>query len=114
MILVDAKVNGSPCKMIFDTGAGICMFTADQAAKVGMAPPPNAPTIPIMGVGGGSTAQLGTVSTLRLGTLELKDIQCAIGGKSVAPYPLLGQTFFRDFHYSIDSVNKIIHLSKSK
>ncbi|HEY9734490.1 MAG TPA: retropepsin-like aspartic protease [Drouetiella sp.] len=114
MIVVEAKVNGTPCKMIFDTGAGTCLFTSDQAAKVGMVPPANAPVIPIQGVGGGSSAQIYSINSLRLGTLEVKDVPCAVGGKSVAPYPLLGQTFFRDFQYSIDSSNRIIHLSKSK
>lgn len=114
MIVVEAKLNGVPCKMIFDTGAGICFFTSEQAAKVGISPPPNAQVIPVQGVGGGSSAQMGSIGTLRLGTLEVKDVPCAIGGKSVAPYPLLGQTFFREFQYSIDSANKVIHLSKSK
>lgn len=114
MIVVEAKLNGVPCKMIFDTGAGTCFFTSEQAAKVGISPPPNAQVIAVQGVGGGSSAQMGSVNSLRLGTLEVKDVPCAIGGKSVAPYPLLGQTFFRDFQYSIDSANKIIHLSKSK
>lgn len=113
-IIVEAKLNGAPCKMIFDTGAGICFFTSDQAAKVGVFPPANAPVIAVAGVGGGSTAQMGSINTFRLGTLELKDVPCAIGGKSVAPYPLLGQSFFRDFQYSVDSANKVIHLSKSK
>ncbi|MBS1957277.1 MAG: retropepsin-like domain-containing protein [Cyanobacteria bacterium SZAS-4] len=113
-IIVEAKLNGAPCKMIFDTGAGICFFTSDQAAKVGVFPPANAPVIAVAGVGGGSSAQMGSIGTFRLGTLELKDVPCAIGGKSVAPYPLLGQSFFRDFQYSVDSANKVIHLSKSK
>lgn len=114
MIVVEAKLNGQPCKMIFDTGAGMCFFTSEQAAKVNIAPPPNAQVIPVVGVGGGSSAQLGSISSFRLGTLELKDIPCAIGGKSIAPYPLLGQSFFRDFQYTIDSANKVIHFSKSK
>lgn len=114
MIVVEAKVNGAPCKMIFDTGAGICFFTSEQAAQVGVTVPANAPVIPVQGVGGGSTAQMAAIGTIRLGTLEVKNVQCAIGGKSVAPYPLLGQTFFREFQYSIDSANKVIHLSKSK
>ncbi len=113
-IIVEAKLNGTPCKMIFDTGAGICFFTSDQAAKVGVFPPANAQAIAVSGVGGGSSAQMGAISSFRLGTLELKDVPCAIGGKSVAPYPLLGQSFFRDFQYSVDSANKVIHFSKSK
>ncbi len=114
MIIVEAKLNGQPCKMIFDTGAGMCFFTAEQAYKVGVTVPANSVAIPVQGVGGGSTANLATISSFKLGPIELKDVQCAVGGKSVAPYPLLGQTFFREFQYTIDSANKIIHLSRSK
>ena len=114
MIIVEAKLNGQPCKMIFDTGAGMCFFTSEQANKVGVTVPANSVAIPVQGVGGGSTANLATISSFRLGPIELKDVQCAVGGKSVAPYPLLGQTFFREFQYTIDSANKIIHLSRSK
>ncbi len=114
-IIVEAKLNGAPLQDDFRYwGREMCYFTSEQAAKVGMVPPANAQVIPVAGVGGGSTAQLAAISSFRLGTLELKDVPCAIGGKSMAPYPLLGQTFFRDFQYSIDSANKVIHFSKSK
>jgi clan AA aspartic protease (TIGR02281 family) len=113
-IIVEAKLNGQPCKMIFDTGAGICFFTSEQAAKVGIVLPANAPNVALQGVGGGAAAQVGTINSFKLGTIELKEVQCAIGGRSMAPYPLLGQTFLRGYQYTIDSANKIIHLSKSK
>ncbi|HEY9676896.1 MAG TPA: retroviral-like aspartic protease family protein [Drouetiella sp.] len=111
-IIVEAKINGTPCKMIFDTGAGSCYFTAEQAAAAGIQVGADAKQIPIQGVGGGSTASLTRISSFRLGTIEEKDVVAAVGGKSVAKYPLLGQTFIRDYQYSIDSANKVIHFSR--
>jgi clan AA aspartic protease (TIGR02281 family) len=113
VIVIEAKINGNPCKMIFDTGASVCFFTPDQAVRFGVDVPANAQVVPIYGVSGNTTAQVCPIHSLKLGPLEGKEVICAIG-KSVSPLPLLGQSFFKQYEYTIDHANKVIHFTKPK
>jgi clan AA aspartic protease (TIGR02281 family) len=113
VIVIEAKTNGQPCKMIFDTGASVCFFTPEQAARAGIDIPVDAQVIPITGVSGNTTAQVCPIHDLKVGPLDAKDVTCAIG-KSVAALPLLGQSFFKPYQFTIDYANKVIVFTKPK
>jgi aspartyl protease family protein len=110
-IIIEAKINGQLCKMIFDTGASVCFFTPEQAARSGINVPADAQVIPIYGVSGNTAARVCPIPDIKVGPLDEKDVACAIG-KSAAPMPLLGQSFFKAYKYTIDSTNKVIVFTK--
>jgi clan AA aspartic protease (TIGR02281 family) len=111
-LLVDAYVNNRPCKMIFDSGAGVCTFGIDKAKELGIYVPPGGPTDVSHGVGGdGSVGTWKSTITLRVGQIEKKNFPVAILENSGLE-PLLGQTFYREFNISVDNAAKSISFSK--
>ncbi|MBK7838746.1 MAG: hypothetical protein IPJ49_13905 [Candidatus Obscuribacter sp.] len=49
------------------------------------------------------------VRTIKLGPIEKRDFEIDVVASSNMPHPLLGQTFFGDYQYTIDYDNKLIH-----
>jgi clan AA aspartic protease (TIGR02281 family) len=114
LFLIDAYVNGRPMKMFFDTGAEGCAFGKNNLADAGVQGPTGNPTGMAHGVGsGGGQAVWDLNIDLKVGTIERRGfpvmVQSNMGG-----YPLLGQSFFQDFTYTIDNGAKSIHFVKKR
>lgn len=100
-MVVDAYVNNRPIKMIFDTGAEAVVFGKNHLAELGIAPPKGEPTGLSFGVGEGGAQSAWTGSaTVKLGQIEKRNCPIAVH-ENMPTMPLLGQTFFKDFQYSI-------------
>jgi len=111
--LVNAEVNGKPCEMIFDTGAGVCFFTFGQLQKVGI----DIDSLPsvnssVVGIGGNAAAKMFHLREIKLGPVQGTEVETAVSNRAMAPYPLLGQSFFRAYEFTIDSNAKVIRFSK--
>lgn len=111
-MVVNATVNNRPVKMLFDTGAEICTFGKNHLKELGLPQPTDAPSEKSTGIGGRqTTASWKMEADIAVGSLRKQ--QCAI---SVLEYmegePLLGQNFFRDFNYTIESSANCIHFTK--
>jgi clan AA aspartic protease (TIGR02281 family) len=112
--IVDVYVNGRPMKMIFDTGASICAFGKNNLSAVGIAPPSGKPTGAVVGVGeGGEQATWDMEVDLKLGPIERRHFPIAVQNQ-LGLHPLLGQTFFQDFTYTIDNGAQSIHFVKKR
>lgn len=100
-MIVDAYVNNRPIKMIFDTGADGCAFGKNHLRELGIAMPTGQPHFKAQGVGdGGSQDGWNVPATVRVGNIERK---MQIGVQDNLPMnPLLGQTFYQDYTYTID------------
>lgn len=100
-LMVDAYVNNRPVKMIFDTGAEGIVFGKNNLQELGIPAPEGAPVGKSRGVGSGGEQQVWmTMATVKVGQIERKN--CPILVQEYMPtMPLLGQTFFKDFYYSI-------------
>ncbi|MBA4074779.1 MAG: hypothetical protein C0508_07030 [Cyanobacteria bacterium PR.023] len=112
--ILDAYVNGRPMKMLFDTGAEDCAFGKDNLAAAGVAGPTGKPTGTAHGVGdGGAQATWDMRVDLKVGTIERKNFEIGVQD-SMNGYPLLGQTFFQDFTYTIDNGAHSIHFVRKR
>ncbi len=112
--ILDAYVNGRPMKMLFDTGAEDCAFGKDNLAAAGVAGPTGKSTGTAHGVGdGGAQATWDMRVDLKVGTIERKNFEIGVQ-ENMNGYPLLGQTFFQDFTYTIDNGAHSIHFVKKR
>jgi aspartyl protease family protein len=108
-IVVQAQVNGRNCPMIFDTGATVCAFSGAQVATLGIAIPEDARIGTVQGVAGLSRASIFPVSSIKLGPIEKRDFDIEVLQNAQLPLPLLGQTFYGDWQFTIDYEGKCIH-----
>ncbi|MBS1989867.1 MAG: retroviral-like aspartic protease family protein [Cyanobacteria bacterium SZAS LIN-3] len=99
---LDVYLNGRVVRMILDTGApGICIGK-EQMEQIGLKPP----TGPADGTTGGSSNDeqvktWNTTATVRVGQIERRNFPVEVLETNHAR-PLLGQTFFKDFEYTVD------------
>lgn len=107
-MIVDGTVNGAGVKMIFDTGAESCVFPPGILRRLGIALPTGAPDTQIMGVGKATSIPAWIIRVnLKVGRMQKDNFPITVADMPV-PHPLLGQQFFRDFTYSVDSSNNTI------
>lgn len=100
-MIVDAYINNRLIKMVFDTGADDCAFGKNHLRELGIAPPTGKPHFKAHGVGdGGGQDGWNIPATVKVGSIERK---MTIGVQEHLPTePLLGQTFYQDYTYTID------------
>lgn len=107
-LVVTVDVNGKKCQMYFDTGAESITFTRDQAKSLGLNIPDDAEQGTNIGVGGTTASVSFPVQRMRMGPIEKSDIQVTVIEQGKMPKPLLGQTFYGGWQYTIDNQNKLI------
>ena len=107
-IEVDALVNGHPLKFDFDTGAERCLLTPVQLKQLGLPMPTGSPSGYGAGIGQTKPIPVWHINVdLKVGHIERRNFPVLV---SCVPMevPLLGQDFYRDFEYSIDTASKTI------
>ena len=100
--IVDALVNNRSTKMVFDTGAEMCVFGKNQLREMGIPARTGPPAG--QGSGVGSSGSIDTWFTnvdLKVGQIDRKNFRIAVH-ENLPTMPLLGQTFYRDFQFTID------------
>ena len=111
-MIVDAKINGKSYPCIFDTGAhGIC-FSKKALKDLNISVPADATMGRSAGVGGTTTDWRFCVGSISLGPIVKKDIEVSVVDESGVEEPLIGQTFFDDYQYTVDYDHKIIQFLK--
>ncbi len=101
-IKLKVEINGRPIEMLFDTGAaGVCL-SKEQLSELGIKPPEG----PHLGLTGGSANDTSIKywrmkANVKVGSILRKDTEITVL-ESNADMPLLGQSFFKDFDYTID------------
>jgi len=112
-MIVDASVNNRPIKMLFDTGADGCVFGKNHLRELGMAIPTGKPAYKSVGVGdAGKIDNWETGATIRVGNIERK-MHIAVQ-ENLPGEPLLGQTFFNAFTYTIDKGSSAIQFTRKR
>jgi predicted aspartyl protease len=106
-MLVKAKIDGHECPMFFDTGAFTNLFPLRLWLGMGMTIPSNAVPMQTGGVGGNANGYRFKVSRLELGAVSKSGVEVVVSDTQI-PYPLLGQEFFRDRQFTIDSTRHVI------
>jgi predicted aspartyl protease len=116
LIVLPASVNGSDsAQFILDTGAGVTLLSTRLAARAGVR---STGTKEGAGAGGRITVQIGSVETLAVGRLTLRDVAVAITdevarigsaiGASVDG--TLGHSFFRHLRLVVDYAAAVLTL----
>lgn len=113
VLMVDAELNNRSTKMIFDTGAEGCLFGKNQLAQMGISPPQGTPQGKSHGVGSSKGQDMWIMNVdLKVGNIVRKNFPIGVQ-ESLETEPLLGQTFFSDFTYTIDNgANSIAYVKK--
>ncbi len=102
-LVVNAEVGHRPIQMIFDTGAEGCVLGKNHLAQLGITPPQGPPVGYSRGVGssGGIKTWMLQVD-MKVGSIERKNFPVMVQ-EELPTDPLLGQSFFKDFAYTIDN-----------
>jgi predicted aspartyl protease len=107
-LLVQALINNRKVPMLFDSGAAGCTIGLEQMKELGLKPPEGPPTGRAGGVGDGHTTGTWQMNvSIKVGTIEKRNFPLMVIENSSVP-ALLGQTFFREYTYSIDNAAKSI------
>jgi aspartyl protease family protein len=91
----DAQVNGTPVRMLVDTGASGIALTRDDARKAGIGISIGMPNVIGQGAGGGVKGEYVMLDLIALGDESATNIPAVVldGGSQ----SLLGQSFLRQF-----------------
>jgi clan AA aspartic protease (TIGR02281 family) len=103
VLWVDVTFNGKITRpLVFDTGAADVCLSSELAARIGLKPDENAPTVRSQ-VADGRVVQgkMMTIPSMRVGRFTVKDVACAVlpGGSDIPP--LLGGSFLHHFTFKM-------------
>ncbi len=107
-MMVPVEVNGRSIQMVFDTGAHGVTFSKSHLRKLGISIPSDAEDGANYGMGGTVKTAVFSVDRIRMGPIEKNDHRVNVFIDREIPHPLVGQSFFGDWRYTIDSVNNTI------
>jgi clan AA aspartic protease (TIGR02281 family) len=111
-VIVPVEVNGKKTKMIFDTGASMIVFTREQLQALQIAVPADAVPIRNSGVSGSTDGLIFNVARIRMGPIDKSQMPVGVVEDARMAYPLLGQSFFSDWKYTLDYDRNILNLQK--
>jgi predicted aspartyl protease len=111
-VQLDGYINNRPVRMVFDTGAPGVVVGKNHLKEWGI----SEPTGPPMGTTGGSASAEPAAywvmkATVKVGNIEKRDMPIEVLEYDHSP-PLLGQTFFSKYVYTIDSKAGQINLKQ--
>lgn len=107
-MVVEATVDGRPYKMYFDTGAMSCAFGINDVKKLNLQIPDDAQAGYASGVSGMTRTVSFPVKFMKLGPVEKRNFTIAVIESQAMARPLLGQTFYEGWEYTIDNARSVI------
>jgi len=112
--MVDIKINGTPVRMMADSGAFYSVITPGSATTLGLKLEAGPPGFYVTGVNGNATISIATVKTFTLAGIDLPNAQFMVGGSETPGSGVLGQNIlgFADVEY--DLPHGMIRLMKSR
>jgi clan AA aspartic protease (TIGR02281 family) len=111
-LVVTALVNGKPCQMFFDTGADSIAFSPSHLKRLGITIPDDAEMGTSTGIGGTTNTASFRVDSIKLGPIQRDDVNVSVVEASNMGKPLLGQSFYKDWQFTIDNDRHFIHFSR--
>jgi len=113
LIVVKATLNGKlPVSFVLDTGASYTTISQAAASAAGIQLPENPTVLSFHTANGVIQAPLGTLRSMDIGGLELKDVTVAIHDvfPDAAIAGLVGQNFLSQFRLEIDGQGGLLNL----
>lgn len=108
-VYLDVAVNGIPVRMVVDTGATSVALTKEDAARIGIAGGLNF-SMPMNTANGRGWAAPVRLREMRIGQLEIDNVDAVVQEKGKLFVSLLGQTFLRRLD-SYEMHNGVLTLS---
>jgi clan AA aspartic protease (TIGR02281 family) len=106
---VNGYVNGRPMRMMFDTGANNCVFYKGDLEAAGVKVDTRGPHMTMSGVAGTADAQI-MMADVEIGKLK-RHLPILVSSVSFG-FSLIGESFFKDFRYNLDSSTGFIEFIK--
>ncbi len=101
--VIEAMVNRRlTIPLVLDTGADITVLTRQNAQALRLHGLKRLPKLPFSTPGGPVNLPITTLTSLRVGTAEVLDVDAAIDVEGHLPMGLLGMTFLRHFRVTVD------------
>lgn len=91
--VVRGSVDDEPVEFIFDTGASLVVLSAADAERAGFASEQLDYRVPVMTAAGMTTVAPVRLDTLRIGSIDARDVRAAIAQPGDLEHSLLGMTF---------------------
>jgi len=107
-LVVEAKVNGNPYLMYFDTGASSTVFSVADLESLGISVSEDAPAIVARGIAGETQGYLVKLSRLEFGPVLKSNFSVAVLSQSTGR-ALLGQNFLAGKRFTIDNDKNVIY-----
>lgn len=107
-LAVQAKVNGQPVKLFFDTGANQTVFPQSVIERTEPGQWQFKAFGTSSGVGGQQTCKAYIVESMELGGLKQYDFEVVVVEELPIPNGLLGQDFFANKKFTIDNEKNLI------
>jgi aspartyl protease family protein len=86
-------VNGVPVRMMVDTGASMVLIPYEIAADIGISPNQLRYSVPVTTANGQSSVAPIRLESLRIGVIEIRDVEAAVAHPGRLTTALLGMSF---------------------
>lgn len=107
-LIVKVQVNGREIPMYFDTGAHGVTMAPMHVKRLGLKIPEDAKDSMAVGIGGATRSKKFNVRSMKMGPVFKRDMPVTVVEQSTMKHPLLGQTFFKDWQFTIDNEKNVI------
>jgi len=108
-------INGKHTQeMIVDSGASLLTLPYEMAIAMDLKPEPSDKKI-LLSIADGSTITgiLKKIASVRVGTFEVKDVECAVlGPEAINAEPLLGMSFLGEFQFQVDAAASTLGMTQ--
>jgi len=93
MFTVETTINGLGFRLLFDTGASTVVLTAEDAARLGLKPTPEAYGVTVFTANGKSEAAPVTLNEIVIGNIVEKNVPALVARPGALRGSLLGHSF---------------------
>lgn len=104
----DVEIEGQRIAMLVDTGATLIALTADDASRLGVRPAPSDYSLDIQTANGMAKAARVNLREVRLGTLEVRNVDALVLPLEVKGRSLLGMSFLKKLRFETDAGTLIL------
>ncbi len=104
----NVEINGTEIKTLVDTGATMVAFGASDAERVGIRPAQSEYKYKTQTANGEVSMARVVISRIRLGSIELENIEAAVLPEGALNGTLLGMTFLRKLQVQTDNGRMIL------
>ncbi len=94
----DVDVDGRQIQMLVDTGASVVALTNEDAGKLGIVPFPSDFNVRLQTANGVTLAARQRLDRVRIGSVEVDDVDAVIMPVGAAKQSLLGMSFLKRLH----------------